>query len=139
MRSGFVAGMAHFIALVSHKGEIPADFADRPAPDPATFGLPTEDDGSRNEPLLGQNIMAGSYYELDFHALRAAKTRIVLAAGSESEGEMANRDPHAVADRLGKTPMTFPSDHGGFLGGEYGQNGDPDAFAAKLRDPLTES
>jgi hypothetical protein len=69
----------------------------------------------------------------------SAKTRIVLAAGSESEGEMANRGAHAVADRLGKSPVTFPSDHGGFLGGEYGQTGDPDAFAAKLRDTLTES
>ena len=37
--------------------------------------------------------------------------------------------------------MIFPSHHGGFLGGEYGQTGDPDAFAAKLRqvlsDPIT--
>ena len=32
--------------------------------------------------------------------------------------------------------MTFPSNHGGFLGGEYGQSGDPDAFAAKLREVL---
>ena len=31
---------------------------------------------------------------------------------------------------------TFPSDHGGFLGGEYGQTGEPDAFAAKLREVL---
>jgi hypothetical protein len=30
----------------------------------------------------------------------------------------------------------FPSDHGGFLGGEYGQMGEPDAFAAKLREVL---
>ena len=30
----------------------------------------------------------------------------------------------------------FPSDHGGFLGGEYGQQGEPDAFAAKLREVL---
>jgi hypothetical protein len=126
-------------ALASHTGEIPGDFAGRPAPDPATFGPPTEDDGTRNEPLSGQNIIAGSHYELDFDALRAAQTRILLAAGSESEGEMANRGAHAVADRLGKTPVTFPSDHGGFLGGEYGQTGDPDAFAAKLRDTLTES
>ena len=138
MRSGFGAGMAHFIALVSHKGPIPADFADQPAPDPAMFGLPTEDDGARNEPLMGQNIISGTHYELDFDALRAVSTRIVLAAGAESEGEMANRGAHAVAERLGKTPVTFPSDHGGFLSGEYGQTGDPDAFVAKLRDVLTE-
>jgi hypothetical protein len=28
-------------------------------------------------------------------------------------------------------------DHGGFLGGEYGQTGEPDAFAATLREVLT--
>src|SRR5919106_2887094 len=91
MRSGFGAGMAHFLALVTHKGPIPADFADRPAPDPAMFGLPIEDDGARNEPLMGQNIISCTHYELDFDALRALSTRIVHAAGAESEGEMANR------------------------------------------------
>ena len=35
--------------------------------------------------------------------------------------------------------MSFPSGHGGFLGGEYGQPGDPDGFAAKLREVLTEA
>jgi hypothetical protein len=41
-----------------------------------------------------------------------------------------------LAERLGTKAVTFPSDHGGFLGGEYGQTGDPDAFAAKLREAL---
>jgi hypothetical protein len=41
-----------------------------------------------------------------------------------------------VAVRLGTTPVIFPSHHGGFLGGEYGQTGDPDSFAAKLRQVL---
>ena len=43
-----------------------------------------------------------------------------MAAGAESAGEMAHRGAVAVAERLGTTPVTFPSDHGGFLGGEYG-------------------
>ncbi len=42
----------------------------------------------------------------------------------------------AAAERLGTEAVRFPSDHGGFLGGEYGQAGDPDAFAAKLREVL---
>src|SRR5438132_812942 len=45
-RSGFGPAMAKFISLVGHEGPIPADFADQPAPNPADFGLPTEDDGS---------------------------------------------------------------------------------------------
>jgi pimeloyl-ACP methyl ester carboxylesterase len=139
MRNGMGAGMAKFIALTSHKGEIPADWLDRPAPDPATFGLPTEDDGSRDDPLLGLAMGSTIEYEPDFDALRAASTRIVMAAGSESAGELANRGAFAAAGRLGTTPVIFPSHHGGFLGGEYGWSGEPDAFAAKLRELLAKS
>jgi len=133
---GFGAGMAHFIIAVSHKGPITPAFAAQPGPDPAMFGLPTEDDGSRTDALLGQNIVTSTHYEPDFDALRAASTRIVIAAGAESKGEMAHRGAEAVAERLDKTPVIFPSGHGGFLGGEYGQTGEPDAFAAKLREVL---
>jgi pimeloyl-ACP methyl ester carboxylesterase len=135
-RSGNGPAMAKFIAIVSHKGPITADYAERPAPDPAMFGLPTDDDGSRTDPLLGQNIVTSTHYMPDFDALRAASTRIVIAAGAQSEGELANRAAKAVAERLGTAAVTFPSDHGGFLGGEHGQTGDPDAFAAKLREVL---
>jgi pimeloyl-ACP methyl ester carboxylesterase len=137
MRSGLGPGMAKFIALVSHKGEVPADYADRPDPDPSMFGLPTTDDGSRDDVLLAHALMPISEYEPDFDALRAASTRIVMAAGAESEGELANRGAHAVAARLGTAPVVFPSNHSGFMGGEYGQTGDPDAFAATLREVLS--
>jgi pimeloyl-ACP methyl ester carboxylesterase len=137
MRSGFGAGMAKFMALVQHKGPVPADWVDQPAPDPAMFGLPTKDDGTRTDPLMAQNMTTRTTsYEPDFDALRRASTRIAIAAGTESEGELANRGAHAVAERLGTTPVIFPSHHGGFLGGESGYAGDPDAFAAKLRQVL---
>jgi pimeloyl-ACP methyl ester carboxylesterase len=135
-RSGMGPAMAKFIALVGHKGPVPADFADQPAPNPADFGLPTDDDGSRNDVLLGQNIVSCTHYQHDFAALRAASTRVVVAAGSASAGEMACRAAVAVAERLGTTAWSFPGDHGGFLGGEYGMTGDPDAFAATLRQVL---
>ena len=139
LRSGFGAGMARFIAVVSHQGPFdPAD-ADKPGPDPAMFGLPTGDDGSRTDPLLGQNMMSSTSYEPDFDALRAASTRIVLAVGTESAGTLAHRGAEAAAERLGRTPVSFPSGHAGFLGGEYGQTGEPDAFAAKLRQILSEA
>ena len=136
LRSGMGPAMAKFIALVSHQGPVPADCNDRPAPDPALFGLPTEDDGSRDDALLGQNIVSCTHHEIDFDALRLVSTRIVIAAGVESAGELAHRAALAVAERLGTPPVSFPSNHGGFLGGEYGQTGDPDAFAAKLREVL---
>ena len=37
---------------------------------------------------------------------------------------------------MGQETTVFPSNHGGFLGGEFGQRGDPEAFAAKLREVL---
>ena len=137
-RSGFGAGMAQFIAAVSHQGPFGPDYADRPAPDPAMFGLPTEDDGNRNDPLLGQYIIPGTHFEPDFETLRAVSTRIVIAVGVESEGVMAYRGGIAAAERLGSDPVKFPGDHGGFFGGEYGQAGEPEAFAAKLREVLAE-
>jgi pimeloyl-ACP methyl ester carboxylesterase len=138
-RSGFGAGMAHFIAVVSHQGEFPDDFAQRPAPDPAMFGMPTEDDGSRTDPLMANYIVTGSHYEPDFDALRAAPTRIVMAAGVESKMIMTSRAAFAIAERLGTEPVVFPSGHGGFMGGEYGQQGEPEMFAANLREVLEEN
>jgi pimeloyl-ACP methyl ester carboxylesterase len=138
LQRGFGAGMARFIDVVGHRGPFAPDYAGQPGPDPAMFGLPTEDDGTRTDPLLGQNMISCTHYEPDFDALRAASTRIVLAAGVESEGQLACRGALAAAERLGTEPVRFPSDHGGFLGGEYGQAGDPDAFAAKLREVLDE-
>ncbi len=135
MQRGWGAGMAHFIAVVSHEGEFPADFATQPAPDPAMFGMPTADDGTRTDPLLGLALVGSIRYEPDLDAVRAAPTRVVMAAGNEA-GTMANRGAHGVAARLGTDVVTFPSGHGGFLGGEYGQMGEPEAFAAKLRDVL---
>ena len=124
------------MAVTSHRGPFPDDIAQQPAPDPSMFGLPTEDDGARTDVMLAQNLINTTHYEPDFDALRAASTRIVIAAGTESEGEMANRGARAVAERLQTEPVIFPSHHGGFLGGEYGWPGEPEAFAAKLRDVL---
>jgi pimeloyl-ACP methyl ester carboxylesterase len=135
-RSGFGPAMAKFIMLVGIEGPIPADFADRQL-NPTDFGLPTEDDGSRNDPLVGQNIISGNYYRQDSDALRAASTRVVVAVGAESGETLAARAGSAVAERLGTKVVTFPSHHAGFLGGEYGQRGDPNAFATTLREVLT--
>jgi pimeloyl-ACP methyl ester carboxylesterase len=134
---GMGAGMAKFIAIVSFEGEIPDDYTKQPAPDPATFGLPTEDDGSRDDALLGQNIRGCTSYQPDFDALDKAKDRLVIAVGEESANQLAGRGGAVVAARLGLTPVVFPSNHGGFLGNEYGMPGKPEEFATKLREVLT--
>ena len=135
-RSGFGPAMAKFIALATQQGPIAADDAGRPAPDPASFGLPTEDDGSRNDPLVGQNMISCPHYEHDFAALRAASTRIIIGVGEESGQTVTGRASVAVAERLGTMAVTFPGGHDGFLGGEYGGMGKPGAFAATLRTVL---
>src|SRR5829696_565827 len=135
-RKGWGHGMAQFIALSSRRGPVPADFATQPAPDPATFGLPTDDDGARDDLMLGSNIVTLTHYRPDVDALRAASTPIVVAVGADSDGELAHRGGEAVAALLGTTPVTFPGGHAGFLGGEYGQMGEPAAFARQLRAVL---
>jgi pimeloyl-ACP methyl ester carboxylesterase len=131
-RDGFGRAMAKFIAFTSVRGPTPPDFPSR-APNPADFGLPAGDDGSRDHPLLGPHMVYASGYEPDFDSLRRASARIVVACGAESEGTFPYRAALAVAERLGTDAVIFPSDHGGF-----GQQGDPEAFAATLRGVLTD-
>lgn len=131
--------MAKFITFVMHRGKVPADYLDRPAPDPAMFGMSSDDDGSRNDPLMN-NLRRGCNVDLDLDAVKASATRVVLAAGEESggpdEGEFACRASYGVAAALGDEVVVFPSGHSGFLGGEFGQTGKPDEFAARLREVL---
>ncbi len=136
LREGRGPAMAKFMALVSHEGPIPADFVTRPAPDPAMFGLPTEDDGSRDDPLVGQNMISCSRYVPDVVALRAASTHLVLGIGAESTKVITGRATVALAEQLGTTPVIFPGGHAAFVPAEWGQGGDPDAFAARLREVL---
>lgn len=60
----------------------------------------------------------------------------MIGVGRDSAGPLAHRGGPAVAERLGTVAMVFPGDHGGFMGGEYDQAGEPDAFAAALREVL---
>ena len=52
--SGMGPAMAKFLALVAQSGPLPGDYASTPGPDPADFGLPPEDDGSRDDPCRGR-------------------------------------------------------------------------------------
>jgi hypothetical protein len=99
--------------------------------------LPTEGDGSRDNPLVGLNMPSTPGYHHDFGALRAAPSRIVIGVGAQSAKMIAGHAGIAVAERLGTAPVTFPGGHDGFAGGEYGRTGQPDDFAATLREVLT--
>lgn len=135
-RSGMGPAMAKFIRLVMVEGPLPASYADQPDPDPAMFGLPTDDDGSRDDPLLGLNNRTCVPYEPHLAELRSASTRIVVAAGVESAQQLTGRAAAGLADALGTELTVFPSHHAGFLGGEFGQQGEPERFAAQLHEVL---
>jgi len=136
---GWGSGMAAFIAMTSWQGAFTEEYFERPAPDPAQFGMPTEDDGARDDPLLSDRSSPVSSYRPDFDALAATPTRIVIALGGESAGTFTGRTSVATAERLGQQATVFPSHHGGFVGGDSGYAGQPEAFARKLRAVITES
>ncbi|RBY77515.1 alpha/beta hydrolase [Blastococcus sp. TF02-09] len=130
---GWGAGTAGFMALTSRQGEFGDDFE---VPAPETFGLPAEDDGTRSDPLLSGVSNAVTAYRPDVAAVHASPTRIVVAAGTESRGTLTWRTAAGTAELLGQELTVFPSHHGGFMGGEHGYAGEPEPFAARLREVL---
>jgi pimeloyl-ACP methyl ester carboxylesterase len=129
-------GMVAFIAMTSWRGEFTDAYFAMPAPDPTQFGMSAEDDGSRGDPLLSDRSSAVSGYRPDFAALAASPARIVIAVGEESVGLFTGRTSMATAELLGQEATVFPSHHGGFIGGESGYAGQPEAFARRLREVL---
>src|ERR687888_1305637 len=69
---GRSAGMAAFIAMTSWRGEFTDEYFAQAAPDPAHFEMPSEDDGSRDDPLLSDRSWAVSSYHPNVAALAAA-------------------------------------------------------------------
>jgi len=133
---GHGAGMAAFIAMTSWSGEFTGEYFAQPPADPAAFGLPADDDGSRDNPLLSERSLAVTEHELDVDAILAAPTRVVIAVGEETGDTFTARTARATAALLGQEATAFPSHHGGFLGGEFGWAGQPEAFAERLREVL---
>ncbi len=138
MAKGAAAGMGKFMQVVMHSGPFTPEVVAAPGFDPAMFGMPAgEDDGVRTDLMLAHSVRYLTTLEPDFEAIKRAPTRIVIAIGETSNGNLAQRGAEAAAERLGTQAVKFPGDHGGFMGGEYGQPpGEPEAFAAKLREVL---
>lgn len=140
-RAGFGPAMAKFLRLVFATEPLTEDYLHQPDPDPAELGLPTEDDGRRDDLLLGTSLAVMPVWEPPLDALRAATRsaglEVVPAVGAASPpGEMAYRGAVALADALGVPVIELPGDHGGFARHEWAPDNDPTAFAARLRDLL---
>jgi pimeloyl-ACP methyl ester carboxylesterase len=82
--------------------------------------------------FLAHLIRPTTRYRPDIEALRTAPTRIVVAGGVQSKGQLANRAAVALAGQLRTTVVDFPGDHGGFLAL-------PEQFGRLLDEVLTET
>ncbi|HJP80384.1 MAG TPA: alpha/beta hydrolase [Pseudonocardiaceae bacterium] len=131
LAGGAGAGFATFMTLTSWPGEFTDAYFEQPLP---PSDIP--DDGSRDDPLLTERSWAVSGYQPDVEALARVPSRVVIAVGVESENVLTGRTAQATAKALGTDAVVFPSHHGGFLGPEFGYPGQPEAFAARLREVL---
>jgi clorobiocin/coumermycin A biosynthesis protein CloN7/CouN7 len=111
-------------------GEGPAQGADAPQWEPSPEQLARM--RATTEHFLAHLLRPTTRYRPDIEALRAASTRIVVAGGATSKGQLANRTAVALADQLGTTVVDFPGDHGGFLAF-------PEQFGRLLDQVLTET
>jgi clorobiocin/coumermycin A biosynthesis protein CloN7/CouN7 len=111
-------------------GAGPAREADAPRWEPSPEQLARMQ--ATTEHFLAHLLRPTTRYRPDIEALRAASTRIVVAGGATSKGQLANRTAVALADQLGTTVVDFPGDHGGFLAF-------PEQFGRLLDQVLTET
>jgi clorobiocin biosynthesis protein CloN7 len=95
--------------------------------DPAS--QPPSDIVAMSERFFRHGLLPIALYAPNFPALRAAKTRVVVAGGTTSRGQLPRRTAAALAERLGTALVEFPGGHAGFAS-------DPDDFVAVLRPLL---
>jgi len=79
--------------------------------------------------FLAHYLRVVTGYQLDIAALKAGSTRVVVAVGEASGGQVAYRGGVKLAERLGTEVVVFPGDHGGFATR-------PAEFAVTLRKVL---
>jgi hypothetical protein len=127
--------------MTSWRGEFTDDYFAQPPADPAMFGMPTDDDGNRDDMLLSERAVTVTRHEYGLDDILAAPTRVVLGVGEETGNTITARTARVVAERLGEDAVVFPSHHGGFVGGgeDNPYAGKPVEFGVTLREVLDQS
>src|SRR5205823_1448401 len=118
-KGGFGTGMAHFIAITGQTGEFPDDIAQQPAPDPAQFGMPADDNGDRTDVLLYQNIINTTHYQPDLDTLRFPGPALETC----SRPARGSRRSAAKRTRTGRTSSPRPDQTGGHTAPEWARSG----------------
>ena len=121
-RDGFEAGWAHFM--------VNAGFDVTPGDAPQTDAAPSPDAQRQAARFFGIDLRPTCYYEPDIDALKAGPTRVVVGIGADSGKLLTYRTSTALTELLGNAPVSFPGDHGGFMGA-------PTQFADTLRHVLS--
>jgi pimeloyl-ACP methyl ester carboxylesterase len=147
---GAGAAWGKFVSVVMHDGPVteegvapaawpPAGSDDEDGTAPASENAgdeappePSEKEMADNEVFFLRMLKPFTRYQPPVKVLRSAGPRVVVAVGAASGGEIAARSARALAEQLGTPAAMFPGDHGGFMA-------DPEGFAAKIQELLTES
>lgn len=98
--------------------------SEEPAPQPPSAGAV-----ATNERFFRHGLLPITYYQPDFAALHGAPVRVVVAGGTTSKGQFAQRTAVALAEGLGTPLIDFPGGHAGFAS-------DAKDFAGVLRRTL---
>jgi pimeloyl-ACP methyl ester carboxylesterase len=132
---GFGPAMTACVDMTTWQGEFTDDYFD-PDRELRYLGVPARDDGKRDDPLLSDRSWAIGDHRLDVEALTTAATRVVLAVSEDSRDAMPGRAAIAAAELLGQEATVLPDQPEYILSHWFGYEGDPAAFAAKLREVL---
>ena len=139
--AGAGAAWGGFVSMVMHSGPITEDGvspAEWPPPgmeptEPEESGPPPEPSpkqAAEDELFFLSMLKPFPLYAVPVEALKSGSSRIVVAVGEASRGDIAARSAEALAARLGTEAVRFPGDHGGFMA-------DPAGFASTIREVLS--
>jgi clorobiocin biosynthesis protein CloN7 len=116
------AAMQKFLAYTNVGAPSAEGDEARSEPDPETIARMR----SAADHFLAHLLRPTAFYRPEIEGLRSGSTRIVVAGGTTSKGQLAHRTAVALAERLGTNVVDFPGSHIGFI--EY-----PGACARLLR------
>jgi hypothetical protein len=95
----------------------------------ATPQAPSAEAVATSERFFRHGLLPIALYQPDCSALQSTPVRVVVAGGTTSKDQFAQRTAVALAERLGTRLIDFPGGHAGFAS-------DPEDFAAVLRRSL---
>jgi clorobiocin biosynthesis protein CloN7 len=102
------------------------DAEPQPQPQPQS---PSAEAIATSDRFFRHGLLPIALYQLDVSALQGAAVRIVVAGGTTSKGQFAQRTAAALAERLGTPLIDFPGGHAGF-------STDAEDFVGVLRSTL---